>query len=807
MKSIIRKTPANVLYSLVILLSATLFIAGGPLSLHSPGVPFVWGLGTFTTLPGGVPYLKDMGDLNAVLVPKVDADALTDLSMTEISAVATSIMTLTAAGDIAMDITGANVGAYLSTFHGAGIDVIYDEDGSVMAALGVPGALGLGGITFTDAVTPEIAAGFGIMNGPAIDAGDVGGTFFRIVFTQEVAHALNLHHDQTNGAISFFGDNTAPGGTLAAPDCPSLPGVPAFADFTALYPFADISFGGPGAEAASFDHLEDLSSLSRLYPTGTYATTTGTITGTVFASDGVTPVNGVNVIARSTVDPFSDTRSAITGDLEFTPGDGFAGGFILTGLTPGVDYTLAIDNQVAGAFPQPPPAPFIEEFWNGGLESSDPVTDDPCALTTIPTGAGVTSVADIILNSMDEIIVLGDDDFAEVDLPFAFPFCGTDYTSVFVGSNGYLTFGVGVVDFPSVFDLLSGPPRIAGMWDDLDPAAGGTVTVEEIAGDFVITFDAVPEFGTANDNTFAYTLRSDGTYNVDYPNIDALDGLAGRSEGGGATDPGETDLSAASQPIGVGLENVYELFDAADNDLSGDNLEFDLCPAPIPPDIDVSPTSFVFNLPVGGTDFDTLTISNTAPPGSGDLNWFFTEEDVTPILENGGTLPVRFQKRTHGVRRTPDFTYSSPRRSSSPGQGGVVSKSDGILFPVIKTDPLTFFTSFNLKGGYVAKGAGLRGTGSGSITISAIPGGSNVVAAYLYWSTVDNATPTPGTEQGVFNGTNINGVLIGMDLSPCWSPPNSYVYWADVTSLVSGNDTYTLSGFLDSGDFNVAPFM
>ena len=182
MNSITEKTRAALIISFVALMFATLGFAGGPLVNHSPGVPFVWGLGTFTTLPGGVPYLKDMGFLNPVLATKAQADALTDLSMAELSAVGTSIMTLTAAGDIPMNITGANVMAYVNNFHGAGIDVIYDDDGSVMAAFGAPGALGLGGFVFTDPVTPEIASGVAIMNGPAIAAGDVGGVFFRIVF-------------------------------------------------------------------------------------------------------------------------------------------------------------------------------------------------------------------------------------------------------------------------------------------------------------------------------------------------------------------------------------------------------------------------------------------------------------------------------------------------------------------------------------------------------------------------------------------------------------------------------------------------
>ena len=50
---------------------------------------------------------------------------------------------------------------------------------------------------------------------------------------------------------------------------------------------------------------------------------------------------------------------------------------------------------------------------------------------------------------------LGDDSSQEVALGFTFPFQGQNYTSVFVNSNGNLTFGSGDTDFSeSVSDLL-----------------------------------------------------------------------------------------------------------------------------------------------------------------------------------------------------------------------------------------------------------------------------------------------------------------------------------------------------------------
>ncbi len=186
----------------MLLVGADVALAGGPIALFDSGTPYLWGGGTFATFP--IPYLKDMGPLGPLT--KAEADALTDLSMTEWSSVSTSIFTAAAAGDIAFDVVAGNAVMYLFTFHGAFVDVIYDSDGTICAfVFGCPpGVLGLGGPIFTGTMVPEIASGLVLMNGATIDPADVGGAAFRVVFSQEVGHAMGLHHDQTNGAIAFF---------------------------------------------------------------------------------------------------------------------------------------------------------------------------------------------------------------------------------------------------------------------------------------------------------------------------------------------------------------------------------------------------------------------------------------------------------------------------------------------------------------------------------------------------------------------------------------------------------------------------
>jgi hypothetical protein len=84
-----------------------------------------------------------------------------------------------------------------------------------------------------------------------------------------------------------------------------------------------------------------------------------------------------------------------------------------------------------------------------------------------------------------------------------------------------------------------------------------------------VVFDSVPEFFNTGANTFMATLRDDGSFTIEYGAVSAVDGLSGTTEGGGAADPGPTDLSAGGPFPAAGT--TYE--DAA-GDLSGLDLDF-----------------------------------------------------------------------------------------------------------------------------------------------------------------------------------------------------------------------------------------
>jgi hypothetical protein len=101
--------------------------------------------------------------------------------------------------------------------------------------------------------------------------------------------------------------------------------------------------------------------------------------------------------------------------------------------------------------------------------------------------------------------------------------------------------------------------------------------------------------------------------------------------------------------------------------------------------------------------------------------------------------------------------------------------------------PLTQTFSTELKGDYVAAGVGMRGTGpsgSGTVTLPALPSGSTVENAFLYWAVMNNGI-TPALAAGNINGNPITGTLIGTTADPCWPVVTEiHNYVADVTSYV-----------------------
>jgi hypothetical protein len=137
-----------------------------------------------------------------------------------------------------------------------------------------------------------------------------------------------------------------------------------------------------------------------------------------------------------------------------------------------------------------------------------------------------------------------DDSFASVSIGFPFPFFGANQASVFVSSNGLLTFGTANTTFTNS-DLTTVPAQgaIAVFWDDLHTAGGvaGSNVFAQVLGSgpnqhLTIQWNKVRFFsgGTAGDTiTFQAQLFADGRVALNY--LDLVSGLAAGNNGASAT--------------------------------------------------------------------------------------------------------------------------------------------------------------------------------------------------------------------------------------------------------------------------------
>ncbi len=177
---------------------------------------------------------------------------------------------------------------------------------------------------------------------------------------------------------------------------------------------------------------------------------------------------------------------------------------------------------------------------------------DNLSLTFVPNGS-----IDYYLGCVEEIdelptdpaggtaISLIDDDYEEISLGLAQVWLyGTPYNRIYVGGNGYVTFGSGDTEYMETLAAHFSLPRISALFDDLSPQSGGPVSWQQLGDRAVVTWEDVPEYSTSNTNTFQIEMFYDGTIRINYLRIDAQDAVAGLSAGGGVPEGFyETDLS------------------------------------------------------------------------------------------------------------------------------------------------------------------------------------------------------------------------------------------------------------------------
>ncbi len=152
-----------------------------------------------------------------------------------------------------------------------------------------------------------------------------------------------------------------------------------------------------------------------------------------------------------------------------------------------------------------------------------------------PAGAGysVTSTGAGFRTVLGRALILGDDDSSAEVLSAPFTFYGRPFTSLFVNSDGNLTFEEGddASTERGLERLASGAPRIAPFFADLDPSAGGRVFLDSAPDATTVTWCKVPGFDLPQTVTVQAVLFANGAIEFRYGQTSLTDGIVALSPG------------------------------------------------------------------------------------------------------------------------------------------------------------------------------------------------------------------------------------------------------------------------------------
>lgn len=188
------------------------------------------------------------------------------------------------------------------------------------------------------------------------------------------------------------------------------------------------------------------------------------------------------------------------------------------------------------------------------------------AISSVCIAGVVPSIWDPNYASGTLLVFQADDAVAAFTLTSNFTFGGITYSEGSVSTNGFLTLGANDLlngagcCSGDVSRLLSGNPRISPGWTDLY----ASVYLNAILNGASFTWEGVDQF-TGVPVLFQALLYNSGQIVFGYESLstDSISNptLIGLSVGGGAADPGESNLAPNSSfVIGSGFDTIYGLF-------------------------------------------------------------------------------------------------------------------------------------------------------------------------------------------------------------------------------------------------------
>lgn len=336
---------------------------------------------------------------------------------------------------------------------------------------------------------------------------------------------------------------------------------------------------------------------------------------------------------------------------------------------------------------------------------------------------GKGDACDDHFDPFESAIPLADDDSRKVSLGFSFPYYGTSYTDVYVNSDGNLTFGV--ADDKSVARdkarFLTGAPRIAAAYADLNPSAGGKVSYGKAdPNSLFVKYDNVPRYDGGGKTTVTITLDVSGAIAIAVGSAGGAN-VIGVSKGGSGNNAAESDLSASSGPIGYnGKGAVYEVFGTGKPaDLGGKAVTFspDGSNAPDPGPAPPQQTT----IPLGDDDAKAVPLGFSFP--------FFGKTYADVYVNADGNLTFGGGDSASANRDVARFLTGLPRiaflyRDLDPSGGGTVSyRHDDPQSITIVVDGVKLYGMSAVSSATVT----LRDTGAVTITYGAVGGMTYVV--------------------------------------------------------------------------------